>query len=155
MIRVGQGFDLHRLVSDVPLRLGGVTVESPVGSEGHSDGDVILHALIDALLGAAGLGDIGEHFPPSDPQYKGINSLELLARVKPLLAPWTVVNADITVMLERPKLGSYKPVIRQTVADALGLEASCVSVKAKTMEGLGPIGQQEAVAAIVTVLLEQ
>lgn len=155
MYRIGQGYDIHRLVEGKPLRLGGVTVESPLGSDGHSDGDVILHALIDALLGAVGLGDIGEHFPPSDAQYKGINSLELLARVLPLIADkgYRIENVDCTVFLERPKLASVKPEIRQTLEEALSLKPDQVSVKAKTAEGLGAIGNTEAVAASVTILL--
>lgn len=155
--RVGQGFDLHRLVSGRPLKIGGVAVDSPVGAEAHSDGDVVLHALIDALLGAVGLDDIGELFPPDDATYKGADSLGLLekalCKVKERTPGFRVENIDITILLEKPKLGPYKPVIRERIATALGLEPGRVAVKAKTMEGLGPIGQQEAIAAMVTLLI--
>lgn len=156
-LRIGQGFDLHRLVGGKALRIGGVTVESPVGSDGHSDGDVLLHALMDALLGALGLGDIGEHFPPGDERYRGANSLDLLAEILPLVAArgYGLVNVDSTVFLEKPKLSPVKDTIRQTMANALGVSPEVVAVKAKTAEGLGPVGTQEAVAASVIVLLKK
>jgi 2-C-methyl-D-erythritol 2,4-cyclodiphosphate synthase len=154
-LRVGQGFDIHRLVPEKVLKLGGIVIPFHLGSEAHSDGDVLLHALIDALLGAANLGDIGEHFPPSDPQYKNADSLVLLAKVKELLTlhQWDVGNIDATVFLEQPKLLSFKPQIQESIAISLGLELNQVSIKAKTAEKLGPVGNSEAVAASVVVLL--
>ncbi|MEB3285905.1 MAG: 2-C-methyl-D-erythritol 2,4-cyclodiphosphate synthase [Vampirovibrionales bacterium] len=155
--RVGQGYDIHRLVPGKPLWIGGVPVESPLGSDAHSDGDALLHALIDALLGAAGLGDIGDHFPPSDPQYKNISSLLLLDRVLILLeeAGYQVVNVDMTVFLETPKLYPYKLAIRELLATKLSLPLDAVSLKAKTAEKFPPVGTSEAIAASATVLLMQ
>ncbi len=155
--RIGQGYDLHRLIPSKPLLLGGIQIDSPVGSEAHSDGDVLLHALIDALLGACGLGDIGDHFPPSDDRYKGISSVALLRLVLPLItqAGFQVVNLDSTIFLEKPKLGPYKAQIRAQLAELFGLPLDCVSVKAKTAEQFPPVGTQEAIAASVTVLLKQ
>ena len=155
--RVGQGFDLHRLMPGLPLMLGGLPVPSDKGSEGHSDGDVVLHALCDALLGALGLGDIGDWFPPSDPQWKGASSDRFVLTVLSLLKErqWSVVNADITVMLESPKLGELKSLMKVHLAQMLGILTDGVSIKAKTMEGLGAIGQGDAVAATAVVLLQQ
>jgi len=155
--RVGQGYDIHRLTPGRPLLLGGVALESDHGSDAHSDGDVLLHALIDALLGAAAMGDIGEHFPPSDPQYKNADSRQMLSRVLLLLESvgYRIVNVDATVFLEAPKLYPYKPRIRETVADTLGIAAGCVCIKAKTAEGFPPVGTKDAIAAAVTVLLEK
>lgn len=157
MIRVGQGFDLHRLEPGRPFVLGGITLDWPSGSVGHSDGDVLLHALIDALLGAAGLGDIGEWFPPGDARYQGADSSVLLQTVLSRLTQdgWTIGNIDVTVLLEAPKLSPYKPQIQQRVCELTGLATNQVNIKAKTMEGLGAIGQQQAVAAIVSCLLEK
>lgn len=156
-IRIGQGFDLHRLVPGLPLMLGGLPVPSDKGSQGHSDGDVILHALCDALLGAVGLGDIGDWFPPSDPQWKGASSDRFVMTVVSLLKErhWSIVNVDVTVMLEAPKLGELKSLMNVHIAQMLGLPTDCVSIKAKTMEGLGPIGQRDAVAATAVVLLQR
>ncbi len=153
--RIGQGYDIHRLVSGKPLLIGGVQIDSPVGSEAHSDGDVLLHSLIDAMLGACGLGDIGDHFPPSDAQYKGMDSTEFLRRIQPMIekAGYRVGNLDATIFLEKPKLVAYKLPIRQRLAELLGLPLDCVSVKAKTAEKFPPVGTQEAIAASVTVLL--
>jgi len=153
--RIGQGYDLHRLVPDKKLILAGIEVQSPLGVEAHSDGDVVLHALMDALLGAAALGDIGEHFPPSDPAYKNANSQQLLAEVLTKLAPTklTPVNVDVTIFLEKPKLSMYKDTFRHQIATLLGIEMDYVSVKAKTNEGLDAIGRSEAIAASVTVLM--
>lgn len=155
--RIGQGYDLHRLIPNQKLMIGGIHVECPVGSEAHSDGDVLLHSLIDALLGACGLGDIGDHFPPSDAQYKGISSTVLLRKVLPLIeeAGYKIGNIDATVFLEKPKLGSYKQSIRENLAQLLNLPLDCVSLKAKTAEKFPPIGTQEAIAASVTALLVQ
>jgi 2-C-methyl-D-erythritol 2,4-cyclodiphosphate synthase len=137
--------------------LGGVQLEWPKGPKGHSDGDVILHAVIDALLGAAGLGDIGEWFPPSDDTYKGADSSDLLQRTLRCLENenWRIHNIDVTVMLEAPKLSAYKERIRDHLVTLADLQLNQVNIKAKTMEGLGPIGEGDAVAAMVTVLIEQ
>ena len=155
--RIGQGFDLHRLVPGLPLMLGGLPVPFDKGSQGHSDGDVVLHALCDALLGAVGLGDIGDWFSPSDPQWKGASSDRFVMTVVSLLKErqWSVVNVDVTVMLEIPKLGELKALMKVHIAQMLGIPTDCVSIKAKTMEGLGAIGQSDAVAATVVALLQQ
>ena len=118
--RIGQGYDIHRLLPGKPLMIGGLQIESPVGSEAHSDGDVLLHSLIDALLGACALGDIGDHFPPSDNQYKDISSTVLLQRVLPLIEKqgYRLGNLDATIFLEKPKLGPYKQAMREHLADA-------------------------------------
>jgi len=156
-IRVGSGFDIHRLVAGVPFKLGGVKVDSPVGPQGHSDGDVLLHALCDALLGAAGLGDIGDYFPDSDPRWKGVESRIFVERAneKLLEGGFRVDNVDATVFLETPKLGRTKSNVKGAVAGLLGIPSDRVNLKAKTMEGLGPIGASQAVAALVTVLISR
>lgn len=138
------------------MMIGGIQIDSPVGSEAHSDGDVVLHSLIDALLGACGLGDIGDHFPPTDDRYKDISSLVLLAHVLPLIerAGYRLANLDATIFLEKPKLGLYKQQIREKLAEVLSISLDCVSVKAKTAEKFPPVGTQEAIAAAVTVLLQ-
>ncbi len=156
-LKIGQGFDLHRLEPGRPFWLGGVQLDWEKGPVGHSDGDVLLHALTDALLGASGLGDIGEWFPPGDDRYKGANSAELLRQVIQRLQQdgWAILNIDCTVLLELPKLSPYKDKISRQLADCCTLHPGQVSVKAKTMEKLGPIGQGEAVAAQVVALLQQ
>jgi len=154
MIRVGQGFDLHRLAENIPFKLGGVVLDYPKGPVGHSDGDVLLHALIDALLGASGLGDIGDWFSSEDDTYAHADSSELLATVLAQLKAVQIVNVDATILLETPKLGSYKSQIRHHIASLLDISDSQVNIKAKTMEGLGEIGRGEAVAAMVSVLIE-
>lgn len=153
--RAGTGYDLHRLVAGRPLILGGVTIPSPVGAVGHSDADVVCHAITDALLGAVGLGDIGGHFPDSDPQWKGASSLDLLARVKALAAEhgYEVGNVDVTVILERPKIRDHVDHMRQSIAAVLGIDVSRVSVKGKTNEGMDAIGRGEAIAAHAVALL--
>jgi 2-C-methyl-D-erythritol 2,4-cyclodiphosphate synthase len=157
MIRVGSGWDLHRLVEGRPLWLGGVNIPSPKGEEAHSDGDVLLHAVIDALLGAAALGDIGTHFPPSDSQWKDADSRHLLRMTLNLLKRkgWHIGNLDCTVILEAPRLGPHKETIRRTLAEDLGLPVDAVSVKAKTKEGVDAVGQGEAVEAFAAVLIER
>jgi 2-C-methyl-D-erythritol 2,4-cyclodiphosphate synthase len=157
MIRVGSGWDLHRLVEGRPLWLGGVNIPSPKGEEAHSDGDVLLHAVIDALLGAAALGDIGTHFPPSDSQWKDADSRHLLRMTLNLLKRegWHIGNLDCTVILETPRLGPHKETIRRTLAEDLGLPVDAVSVKAKTKEGVDAVGQGEAVEAFAAVLIER
>lgn len=155
--RIGQGYDLHRLMPGKAMMIGGIEIESPVGSEAHSDGDVLLHSLIDALLGACGLGDIGDHFPPTDARYKNISSTVLLRKVLPLIdqAGFQVMNLDSTIFLEKPKLGPYKEKIQENLAFLLDLPLDCVSVKAKTAEKFPPVGTQEAIAASVTTLLHK
>ncbi|QDT63376.1 2-C-methyl-D-erythritol 2,4-cyclodiphosphate synthase [Calycomorphotria hydatis] len=157
MIRVGLGEDCHRLVAGRPLILGGVQVEHDRGLDAHSDGDVLLHAVIDALLGAAGLGDIGEQFPNTSEEYKDADSTLLLAAVLKLLQDhdWAVINLDCTITAERPKLKEYKPLIRARIADLLQVSVECVNVKAKTGEGVGPVGREEAIMTSAAVLIEK
>ena len=147
--RTGQGWDVHRLAPGRPLILGGVTIESATGLEGHSDADVLAHAITDALLGAAALGDIGMHFPDTDPRWKDGNSLMFLRHAKSLAEGqgYRVVNLDSTVILERPKLKDYRLKIRERLAEALGLEVDRVSVKFKTAEGMGPVGEGRSAEA--------
>jgi 2-C-methyl-D-erythritol 2,4-cyclodiphosphate synthase len=153
--RVGQGYDIHRLAPNLPFWLGGVLLDSPVGCVAYSDGDVLLHALIDALLGACALGDIGDHFPPNNPQYKAMRSSIMLAHVLEYVtqAGYAPQQIDCTIVLEAPKLGPYKTIIKNTLIQLLGLSVDRVNVKAKTAEGLGAIGTQQAVAASVSVVL--
>ncbi|HEX5474266.1 MAG TPA: 2-C-methyl-D-erythritol 4-phosphate cytidylyltransferase [Vicinamibacterales bacterium] len=155
--RIGTGYDLHRLVEGRPLVIGGVTVPSPRGALGHSDADVVCHAITDAVLGAASLGDIGRHFPDSDPQWKDASSLELLRRAAQLAVErrFEIVNADVTVVLEAPKIRDHADAMRAAVAGALGIDAGRVNVKAKTNEGLDAIGRGEAIAAHAVALLRQ
>ena len=145
----GIGWDSHRLVAGRPLILGGVTIPCDRGLAGHSDADVLAHAVIDALLGAAGLGDIGEHFPDTDPQWAGADSLALLRAVVTLVGErgLTVVHVDTTVVVERPKLGPHKAEIRASLAAAMGVDRDRVNVKATTGEGMGFVGRGEGVAA--------
>lgn len=156
MMRIGQGYDVHRLVSGRDLILGGVKIEHTLGLLGHSDADVLLHAISDALLGAAALGDIGKHFPDNDPAYLGADSLKLLAAVGKLLCEngYRVVNIDSTVIAEEPKLARHIPAMRQNIADALGMEMSFVSVKATTEEKLGFTGTREGIAAQAICLID-
>jgi len=150
MVRVGIGTDKHRLVFSRRLVLGGVEIEFGKGAAGHSDGDVLVHAIIDALLGAAGLGDIGHHFPDTDPKWKDADSLVLLAKTLELLASANFVplNVDATVHLELPKLGRLKQEISGKIADTLKIPRHCVNIKAKTGEGLDSVGKGEAIEAI-------
>jgi 2-C-methyl-D-erythritol 2,4-cyclodiphosphate synthase len=155
-MRIGIGYDVHAFGEKRPLKLGGVQVEHEDGLRGHSDADVILHAIIDALLGAAGLGDIGQHFPPDDPSFRGADSLALLRQVVKLLRTvgYSVVNVDATVIAEKPKLQPYIPGMRQRIAGALGIPETSVSVKATTSEGLGALGRGEGIAALATALIQ-
>ncbi|HHW12169.1 MAG TPA: 2-C-methyl-D-erythritol 2,4-cyclodiphosphate synthase [Firmicutes bacterium] len=155
-LRVGQGFDVHRLVTGRRLVLGGVEIPAPVGLAGHSDADVLIHAVMDALLGAAGAGDIGELFPDTDPAYCGIDSTLLLREVMAKLkaAGWKPVNLDVTVIAQKPKLAPYRGKIRARLATLLGLPETAVNVKATTTEGLGFTGREEGIAAQAVVLLE-
>ena len=153
--RAGTGYDLHRLVEGRPLVLGGVTIPSDRGALGHSDADVVCHAVTDAVLGAASLGDIGRHFPDSDPRWKGASSLDLLRRAVAMLADegLQVGNVDVTVILERPKIKDHIDAMRAAVADALGVDAGRVSIKGKTNEGVDAVGRGEAIAAHAIALV--
>ena len=148
-MRTGLGFDLHRMRRGRPFVLAGIVIPHPSGPDGHSDADPLSHAVVDALLGAACLGDIGEHFPDSDPRWRGTPGTEFLKRTRALLAKagWKPVHVDATVLCERPKLGPHKRRVAAAVAKALGIQASAVNLKAKTMEGLGDIGKGRALAA--------
>ena len=156
-MRIGQGYDVHRLVQDRPLILGGVEVPYEKGLLGHSDADVLIHAVMDALLGAAALGDIGQHFPDTDPAYKGISSVELLKKVGELLDEkgFVIENIDSTIIAQQPKLASYRPQMAANIADALHLDVSRVSVKATTEEGLGFTGNGEGISAQAIALLTE
>ena len=158
MIRTGLGWDNHRIAPGRTLILGGVTIACEFGLEGHSDADVLAHAITDALLGAAALGDIGMHFPDSDPRWKGADSLQFLTHARDLLAAkgWRIVNVDSTVILERPKLKDYRLPIREKIAASLGLEVDRVAVKFKTAEKIGPVGEGRSAEAqaIATVVRE-
>ena len=156
-MRAGIGYDVHRLVEGRKLILGGVEIPYEKGLLGHSDADVLVHAIMDALLGAVAMGDIGKHFPDNDPAYSGADSIKLLERVGELLrnAGYTIVNIDGTLIAQRPKLASYIPQMCQNIADALGLPTDCVSVKATTTEGLGFTGTGEGMAALATCSVEK
>ena len=156
-MRIGHGYDVHRLVEDRKLILGGVEVPYEKGLLGHSDADVLLHAVMDAVLGAAALGDIGKLFPDSDARYAGADSTALLRQVTAVLAEagWTIVNVDATVAAQAPKLAPYIPEMRERLAAAMGLDAGCVSVKATTEEGLGFTGSGEGIAAHAAALVEK
>lgn len=153
--RTGIGFDTHRLVEGRKLILGGIEIPHPVGLLGHSDADVLTHALMDALLGAIADGDIGQHFPDTDPRWEGADSIELLRAVVERLRSkgWQVVNVDITVLAERPKLKPYIPAMRERLAEPLGIEVESVSVKATTVEGLGAIGRREGISAMAVAMV--
>ena len=154
-MRIGTGYDVHKLVSGRKLILGGVTIPYELGQDGHSDADVIVHAIMDALLGAAALGDIGQHFPDTDPAYLGADSISLLKEVGAILAKhgYRVGNIDSTIIAQRPKLMSFLPEMRQNVANALGLEQNQVSIKATTEEHLGFTGRGEGISAQAVALL--
>lgn len=156
MVRVGIGHDTHRLVEGRPLILGGVRVDHTSGLLGHSDADVVLHAVADALLGAAGLGDIGEHYPDTDPRLEGLDSGRLLAEVveKVRREGWRTVNCDLVIHAQAPKLGPYKPALRTNIARLLGVDPMAVNVKAKTGELVGPVGRAEAIVCEAVVLLD-
>ena len=154
-MRIGQGYDVHRLVEGRDLILGGVTVPYEKGLLGHSDADVLVHAVMDALLGAAALGDIGQHFPDTDPAYKGISSIKLLEAVGKLLEEkgYVIENIDATIIAQRPKLAAYRPQMAENIAHALNLPVNRVSVKATTEEGLGFTGTGEGISAQAIALL--
>jgi 2-C-methyl-D-erythritol 2,4-cyclodiphosphate synthase len=155
-MRVGIGYDVHPLVEGRKLILGGLDIPFAKGLSGHSDADVLTHAVMDALLGACALGDIGTHFPPSDPQYKGISSLLLLERVRDLLQHngWKVGNVDATVVAEKPRLAPFMDEIRRRLARALGIEVGRISVKATTSEKLGAVGRGEGISALAIAAVE-
>lgn len=156
-MRIGHGYDVHRLVEGRKLILGGVEIPYEKGLLGHSDADVLLHALMDAMLGAAALGDIGRHFPDKDPAYAGIDSTVLLARVNELIREkhYYVVNLDCTILAQRPKLMPYIPQMIETISSLLEIPVDCVSVKATTEEGLGFTGEGLGIAAHAVVLIEK
>jgi 2-C-methyl-D-erythritol 2,4-cyclodiphosphate synthase len=156
MIRIGHGYDLHALAPGRRLVLGGVHIRHPRGPVAHSDGDVLIHALCDALLGAAALGDIGAHFPDNDPAWAGADSRRLLRHVASLLAQagWRVVNVDATVLAQRPRIAVHREAMRACLAADLGIGVAQVSIKATTTEGLGPVGREEAIAAHAVCLIE-
>jgi len=156
-LRIGHGYDVHRLVPDRKLVLGGVTVPFELGLDGHSDADVLLHAVMDALLGAAALGDIGVLFPDSDEEYAGASSLLLLSRVAEHLSKngWQVVNVDATLVAQRPKIGPYRDQMRRNIAETLGLDMAQISVKATTEEHLGFTGDGSGMSAHAVALIER
>lgn len=155
--RIGTGTDAHALADDRPLILGGVPIPHPRGLAGHSDGDALCHAVIDALLGAAGAGDIGTHFPPGDPSLAGISSLLLLQRAAAVIAApgWSIVNIDATMLAQRPRLSPYVPLMRRNIAAALSIEQQLISVKATTTDYLGFTGREEGIAATAVALLSR
>lgn len=157
MIRIGYGSDIHALVSGRKLIIGGMEIPHELGLKGHSDADVLLHALIDALLGAAGLGDIGRLFPDTDERYRGADSRELLrvTREKVALAGWRIVNVDSTINAQRPKMAPHIPAMISRIAADLQVEEACVNVKAKTAERLGFVGREEGISAEAVALLEK
>jgi len=154
-VRIGQGFDVHALVAGRKLVIGGVTIPFDKGLEGHSDADVLIHAVCDALLGAAGLGDIGRHFPDTDPRYQGADSRALLREVAKMLQEeeWAVANIDATIIAQAPKMAAHIPAMAANIASDLGISAGRVNVKAKTAERLGAIGRGEGIAAEAIALL--
>lgn len=153
--RVGIGFDAHRFVDGRPLVLGGIRIDHPRGLKGWSDADVLLHAIADAVLGAAALGDIGRHFPPADPAWQDADSREILRTAVALAARegWSVVNVDATVLAEVPRIGPHGDAMRRSVAEACGIDSVSVSVKATTMEGMGFVGREEGIAAMAVAML--
>ncbi len=156
-LRIGQGYDVHRLASGRKMVIGGVEIPSDMGIVGHSDADVLLHAICDAMLGALALGDIGKHFPDTDPSYKGISSLRLLAHVHELIRSknYEIINIDSTVILEKPKIGPHVQKMRQAISEILGLDINSISIKATTSEGMGFVGHEEGIAAQAVVLLRE
>lgn len=155
MIRVGTGYDVHRLAAGEELWLCGVRIDYSHGLAGHSDADVAIHALVDALLGAIGAGDIGQHFPPSDPQWRGASSDRFLRHAVRLVAEagYAIANADLTIICEAPRIGPHRPAMRARLAELLGVDIGAVSVKATTTEGLGFTGRREGIAAQAAVSL--
>lgn len=155
-LRIGNGYDIHQLVSGRRLILGGVEIPHHLGLLGHSDADVLTHAIMDAMLGALSLGDIGHYFPPTDPQWKGADSLKLLAQVNQLILSkgWRISNLDSVIVAERPKLKPHLPAMRDRLAEVLQVNVDQVGIKATTNEKLGPVGREEGIAAHAVVLLQ-
>ncbi|MFW6146693.1 MAG: 2-C-methyl-D-erythritol 2,4-cyclodiphosphate synthase [Planctomycetota bacterium] len=155
MFRIGFGYDSHRFDPTRPLMLGGVAIDDAPGLAGHSDADAVLHAVIDGLFGAAGMGDIGEHFPETDDAFAGAGSAALLAEARRRVgaAGWRVVNCDVTVLAEHPRLSPFKAAMRERIAELLGMDERAVAVKAKTNEGMGPVGRGEGIAVMAVVLI--
>ena len=155
-MRIGIGYDVHRFVADRKLILGGVEIPFDKGLLGHSDADVLIHAVCDALLGAAGMGDIGIHFPDTDPRYKDVSSLVLLAAVNEMIRNknFTIQNVDTIIFAEDPKISPYRRTMQQNLAAAIAVEPSCINIKATTTEGLGMIGKGEGIGAMSVVLIE-
>jgi 2-C-methyl-D-erythritol 2,4-cyclodiphosphate synthase len=153
-MRIGQGFDVHSLVPGRRLVIGGVTIPHPKGLAGHSDADVLLHAICDALLGAAALGDIGKHFPDTDPAYAGADSRQLLREVKKKLGKHRVVNLDATILAQAPRMAPHVPQMIRNIASDLGIDAAAVNIKATTTDELGFLGRAEGIAAQAVVLIE-
>jgi 2-C-methyl-D-erythritol 2,4-cyclodiphosphate synthase len=154
-LRIGNGYDIHQLVRDRPLILGGVSISHELGLLGHSDADVLTHAIMDALLGALSLGDIGHYFPPSDPQWAGADSLKLLAQVDQLVQEqgWRIGNIDSVIVAERPKLKPHLPAMRDRLSQVLNLNPNQIGIKATTNEKLGPEGREEGISAYAVALL--
>ena len=155
-MRIGHGFDVHRFAPDRKLILGGIEIPADYGLLGHSDADVLCHAISDALLGAAALGDIGKHFPDTDERYRGISSIFLLDQVVGLLEQkkWIVGNVDATLVLQRPKVASFIDAMRESLVKPLGVDIECISIKATTTEKLGWVGREEGIAAHAVVLIQ-
>ena len=156
-IRVGQGYDSHTFGADRPLRLAGVVIPHETGLTGHSDGDAVAHAVMDAVLGAAALGDIGQHFPDSDARWKGADSLAMLGHAVDLARErgWTVVNVDVTIVTQAPRIAPHVPAMRHRLARALGVDDAVVSIKGKTNEGMDAVGRGEGLVAHAVALLRQ
>ena len=156
MIRIGLGYDLHRLVEGRPLILGGITIPFEKGLEGHYDADALAHAITDALLGAAALGNIGQHFPDTDPRYKDADSIVLLGHAADMLRAhgYRIVNIDSNIVAQRPKLNPYLDAMRNRLSECLQLDVNCISVKAKTNERVGPEGREEAISTQAIALIE-
>lgn len=155
-LRVGQGYDVHAFVENRPLKIGGVEIAHDRGLAGHSDADVLLHAIMDALLGAAGLGDIGWHFPPTDMKFKDANSVHLMARVKELISSAgykKIINVDATIIAEKPKFSPFIQAMREKIAGVLEIESTRVNIKATTTEKLGFVGREEGIAAMAVCLI--
>ncbi len=156
-VRTGLGWDVHRIITGRPMIIGGISIDAEFGLEGHSDADILLHAITDALLGAAALGDIGMHFPDTDPRWKGADSAQFLQHAAGMVRErgYTLVNVDTTVILERPKLKDYRQPMRERVAQILGLDVDRVSVKFKTAEKVGPVGEGRSAEAQALVTLSR